>query len=163
MSCIDLPFFDLHQSRRYYPGRTPTQPVDLAVRCSSYQAEHENWQAENNIQTIVSSEELTFAHKSKSIHTVVAVTDDERSGVNEQIAPLHGHQDDRLSDGDTPGHNTWIPFSIHPNAIEIPPTSSIECRVRRSSEPTDVRNCVFARNISLYPMLYAPPFEKVSR
>jgi hypothetical protein len=106
MSGIGLPLLDLHQIRRYYPGRTPTQPVDLAARCSSYQVEHENWQAENNIQTIVNFEEPTLAHESKSIHTVVAVMGDEQSGGNEQMTPLHGHQDDRLSDGDTPGHNT---------------------------------------------------------
>jgi hypothetical protein len=83
MSGIGLPFLDLHQIRRYYPGRTPTQPVDPAARCSSYQVEHESWQAENNIQTIVSFEEPTLAHESKSIHTVVAVTGDEQSGGNE--------------------------------------------------------------------------------
>jgi hypothetical protein len=125
---------------------------------------HENWQAENKIQTIVSFEEPTLAHESKSIHTVVAVTDadDEQSGGDEQMTPLHGHQDDRLSDGDAPGHNTWIAFSIHRNSTKVRfhPTSSIERRVRRSSESTDVRNCLFARNFSSYPMLYAPPFER---
>ena len=116
MSCVGLPFLDLHQSGRYYPGRTPAQLVDLAARCSSYQVEHENWQAGNNIQTIVSFEELTLTHESKSIHTVVTVTDDEQSRGNEQMTSLHGHQDDWLSDGDTPGHNTWIAISIHPDA-----------------------------------------------
>ena len=109
VSCVGLPFLDFHQSWRYYPGQTPTLLVDLAARCSSYQVGHENWQAENKIQTIANFEEPTFAHESKSIQTVVAVTDtDEQSGGNEQMRPLHGHQDDRLSDGDTPGHNTWI-------------------------------------------------------
>lgn len=66
----------------------------------------------------MSSEELTLAHKSKSIHAVVAVTksrmmsDDQLTG-DEQKALLHGHQDDRLPNGDTPGHNAWIVFSIH--------------------------------------------------
>jgi hypothetical protein len=114
------------------------------------------------IQTIVSYEEPTLAHESKSIHTIVAVTNDEQSGGNEQMTPLHGHQDDRLSDGDTPGHNTCIAFSIHPNAVQLRfrLTSSIERRIRRSSESTDVRNWLFARNFSSYPMLYAPPSEK---
>src|SRR6267154_6148527 len=84
MSCVGLPFLDLHQSWRYYPGQTPTQPVDLAARCSSYQVEHENWQAENNIQTIVSFKEPTLAHESESIHTVVAVTNDELFGILEE-------------------------------------------------------------------------------
>ncbi len=75
--------------------------------------EHENWQAEKDIQTIVSFEELACAHESKGIHAVVAIRGDEQLGENEQKMPLHGHQDDRLSNGDTPGHNTWIAFSTH--------------------------------------------------
>ncbi len=68
--------------------------------------EHENWRAEKGVQTIASFEELTRAHESKSIHTVVADTDDEQLRENEQKTPLHGHQDNRLSNGDTPGYNT---------------------------------------------------------
>jgi hypothetical protein len=63
----------------------------------------------------MSFEEPSLAHESKGIHTVVAVTDGEQSGGNEQMTPLHGHKDYRLSDGGTPGHNTWIAFSIHSN------------------------------------------------
>ena len=39
---------------------------------------------------------------------------DEQLTGDEQKTLLHGHQDDGLSDGDAPGHNTWIMFSIHP-------------------------------------------------
>jgi len=42
--------------------------------------EHENWQAEKDIQTIVSFEELACAHESKGIHAVVAIRGDEQLG-----------------------------------------------------------------------------------
>jgi hypothetical protein len=61
----------------------------------------------------VSFEKLTRAHESKRIQSVVAVTDDEQLLGYERKTPLHGHQDDRLSNGDTPGHDAWIVFSIH--------------------------------------------------
>ena len=51
---------------------------------------------------------LTHTHKSKSVDTVVAVTDDQQLVGNERVQgkKLHGHQDDGFSDSKTSGHDT---------------------------------------------------------
>jgi hypothetical protein len=74
MSCLCLPSLGRHRIWRRYPERTPRPAVDLAARCLSHEAEHGNWQAENDVETNLVFKTLESTHESKGIDTIVSVS-----------------------------------------------------------------------------------------